>query len=226
MITLMTTKSKAIDPYLKIKCFQIESANVNQTSVEDHKIVERGNILHFLSASGHFANILDFILRKKCQAKHALNKNEMTTEIRSGKEYPGHTALHLACLSLRQKSIEKLLLSRVNVNLQTGKHMDTPLHLLIKIYHQQSAIQKINTEDIAPDIDLEDIKECIQLILPFCEESLNLKNMDKKKPCDLISGACFEPLSLLLNEQYPGYIDTGSLSPRSQLSSPRVTCFN
>ena len=139
----------------------------------------------------------------------------MTSETRDGIEYSGHSALHLACLSLRQKSIEKLLLSRVNVSLQSGKDKDTPLHLLIKMYGEQSSLQATNTEDLAPDIDLEDVKECLQLILPFCEESLQLKNADNKKPCDLLNATSFEPLSLLLNEQYPGYIDLGSLSPRS-----------
>lgn len=55
-------------------------------------------------------------------------------------------------------------------------------------------------------MDLEDIRECIQLILPFCEESLTLKNIDGNQPNDLIVKNQLDPLINLLNEHYHGYI--------------------
>lgn len=161
----MTDKAGDIDPYLNVKCFQISTLNAmfrqSEGNQGSQRILERGNILHFLSASGHFPGILDFVLRKKCLAAHALDKNELSTEIHNGRESKGHSALHLACMSLRQKSIEKLLLSRVDANVASGSRGDTPLHILVKMYEQQAVALEHQYEDIGADIDLEDIRECI-----------------------------------------------------------------
>ena len=55
-------------------------------------------------------------------------------------------------------------------------------------------------EDLGADMDLEDIRECIQLILPFCEESLFKKNKEGQTPYDLIVENNLQTLSLIVNE--------------------------
>ena len=69
------------------------------------------------------------------------------------------SALHLACLGLQKKSMEKLLLSRVNVNGQNVLQ-DTPLHILIKLYEEN--------EDAKRPL----IADMIELLSGFCEGSL------------------------------------------------------
>jgi len=94
--------------------------------------------------------LVDLILRKKIH----LNKDSQTS-------MRGNTAFHLACMTLKKASIEKLLLARVNVNIQNHDG-DTGLHILVKTYEQ--SYDKSNVEDI------------LHLVLPFCENCLNLKN--------------------------------------------------
>jgi len=213
IVNLMTEKAEEIDPYLKVQCFQINSQSslmsLREGRVDSLPVHERGSILHYLSASGHFPGILDFILRKKCLTPQILDKNELSTEIHEGQEYHGNSALHLACMSLRQKSIEKLLLSRIDANIQSGRLGDTPLHTLIKMHEWQALALDGQNEDIGADVDLEDIQDCMQLILPFCEGSLTISNHSGQTAIDLLAQSTSSSSHLLrdlINDHYQGAI--------------------
>lgn len=104
----------------------------------------------------------------------------------------GNSALHLACRNLQKKSVEKLLLARSNLNLQNKSDLDTPLHILVKIYETyQSQNSDISNLDLIEDI--------ISTILPFCEKSLGIKNRNEKSPLMLVQS---DSLKTLFKEHF------------------------
>lgn len=49
------------------------------------------------------------------------------------------------------------------------------MHLLIKM-HENQAFNVAEDENADSELDLDEIIDCLQLILPFCEESLTIPN--------------------------------------------------
>jgi ankyrin repeat protein len=79
----------------------------------------------------------------------------------------GKTALMIACLYSHKRVIERLLLAGANANLQCELTGNTAMHYLAEASR------------------LKDVKELIQLMLPFSKMSLSLQNYEGLFPCDL-----------------------------------------
>ena len=88
---------------------------------------EMGSLVHFLSYTGKFDLILDFLLKRKRRSKlmynesnpaaKMINNGRFTIDLTQRTSPPyGNTPLHLACQGLQKKAIERLLLSRVDAS--------------------------------------------------------------------------------------------------------------
>ena len=119
-------------------------------------------MLQYLCYKGKHYQIIDYLLKKKKK----LDKDERTLQNED-------SALHLACMGLNKKAVEKLLLARVNANGQNVLQ-ETPLHILIRLYEQSDENKQMV------------IGELIELMAPFCEESLAKTNLDNKLPHQMV----------------------------------------
>ena len=77
--------------YIETQCFDVNN--------------DKANLLQYLCFRGKHFQVIDTLLKKNKK----LDKDDGTLKNED-------SALHLACLGLQKKSMEKLLLSRVNVN--------------------------------------------------------------------------------------------------------------
>ena len=84
----------------------------------------------------------------------------------------GYTALHVACFYKNKQVIERLLLSGTDANLQSARSQETPLHCLLNNFDSRH---------------LAKVREIVQLLLPFCEDSLEARDSRGLMPFEMLS---------------------------------------
>lgn len=147
--------------------------NVHHFDIWVDNVKDKGTLLHFLCSQNKMPNLIDLLLKKKVQLTSMQNKGTSMKKPLVDKDMCsmkyGLSSLQLAIFGLHYKIVEKLLLCKINAN-HTDLKNRTALWYLVDMYQKEVSYKFPNKKILSQARDI------LDLIAPFCEESLKIED--------------------------------------------------